>query len=130
MAKLVELKNFSDQRGNLCVLESFQIDFGIKRLFYIYQVDHSSRGGHRHKETYQAVICIQGSCKIYNNDGKGKKEVFELDSPSKCLLIGPADWHIMFDFMPDAILLVAASHNYNENDYIHERYEGDSFSFS
>jgi len=48
MAHLIHLKTFSEQRGNLTVIEN-QIPFRIKRIFYIYGVDESVRGGHRHK---------------------------------------------------------------------------------
>lgn len=120
MAKLINLKTFCDQRGNLTVIEKV-IPFTIKRIFYIYGVDSSIRGKHRHKKTIQAAICIQGKCTIWNNDGK-KKEEFILDSPDKCLILEPADWHKMYDFSPDAILMVLASEYFDYNDYIFEEY--------
>ncbi len=128
MAVLLELKSFSDSRGSLSVLEDFQIPFQIKRFFYIYNVDNSNRGGHRHIQTLQAAICLKGNCKIYSNDGKGQKKVWNMDSPRKCLLLEPNDWHVMFDFTNDAILLVAANTNFNQSDYIFERYPDDTFS--
>ena len=67
MAKLLSLKTLTDKRGNLTVIEK-EIPFNIKRIFYIYGVDGSRRGGHRHHKTIQAAVCIQGSCKIFNND--------------------------------------------------------------
>ena len=127
--KLIKLNTFSDSNGSLSVLEDFQIPFVIKRFFYIYGVDDSYRGGHRHKSTFQAAICLKGSCKIYNNDGQDHKKILTLNAPNKCLLIEPEDWHVMFDFTPDAILLVATSTNFNENDYIFEKYEGETFPF-
>ena len=48
MAYLIDLKSFTDKRGNLTVIEK-SMPFEIKRIFYIYGVDGSSRGGHRHK---------------------------------------------------------------------------------
>lgn len=120
MAHLIDLKTFTDKRGNLTVIEKV-IPFGIKRVFYIYGVDDSKRGGHRHHKTHQAAICIQGACTIYNNDGV-KEEDFHLDRPDKCLLIDPKDWHTMFDFTKDAILMVFASEYFDANDYIHEPY--------
>jgi WxcM-like, C-terminal len=52
MAHLINLKTFCDQRGNLTVIEKI-IPFDIKRIFYIYGVDSSVRGKHRHKKTIQ-----------------------------------------------------------------------------
>ena len=121
MAVLLDLKTFTDTRGNLTVIEK-QVPFNIKRIFYIYGVDNSKRGGHRHKENRQAAICLKGECTIYSNDGQ-KEEIFHLDRPDKCLIIEPADWHTMYNFSEDAILMVLASEYFDENDYIHEPYK-------
>ena len=121
MAKIIDLKTFTDKRGNLTVIEKV-IPFDIKRIFYIYGVDDSKRGGHRHHKTIQAAICIKGSCTIYNNNGN-TEESFELNEPNKCLIIQPNDWHTMSNFTPDAILMVLASENFDEKDYIFEPYK-------
>lgn len=121
MAHLLNLKTFTDKRGNLTVIEKV-VPFDIKRIFYIYGVDDSKRGGHRHHKTIQAAICIKGKCTIYNNNGS-KEEVFELDKPNKCLIIDPEDWHTMYDFSEDAILMVLASETFEEKDYIFEPYK-------
>lgn len=120
MAYLIDLKTFTDARGNLTVIEK-SIPFDIKRIFYIYSVDNSTRGGHRHKKTIQAAICLQGLCNINNNDGTSK-EVFVLDNPHKCLILEPKDWHTMDNFSPNAILMVLASEYFDQNDYIFEPY--------
>jgi dTDP-4-dehydrorhamnose 3,5-epimerase-like enzyme len=120
MAYLVDLKTFTDDRGNLTVIEKV-LPFDIKRIFYIYGVDDSKRGGHRHKKTVQAAICIQGSCIIHNQDGE-KDETFVLNKPSRCLILEPRDWHVMDKFTNDAILMVLASESFDPNDYIYERY--------
>lgn len=121
MAEIINLKTFTDVRGNLTVIEKV-LPFDIKRIFYIYGVDESVRGGHRHRKTVQAAICIQGYCTIFNNDGTNK-EIFVLDCPSKCLLLRPIDWHKMYDFSKDAILMVIASEYFDASDYIFEEYD-------
>lgn len=120
MAEILDLKTFTDKRGNLTVIEKV-IPFDIKRIFYIYSVDDSIRGGHRHKKTVQAAICIKGSCDIVNNNGS-ETETFNLDTPAKCLILNPEDWHVMKNFTPDAILMVLASEYFDPNDYIYEPY--------
>jgi dTDP-4-dehydrorhamnose 3,5-epimerase-like enzyme len=120
MAYLIDLKTFIDKRGNLTVIEK-TIPFEIKRIFYIYGVDDSQRGGHRHKTTVQAAICLKGSCRIYNYDGT-KESYFLLDQPNKCLILETGDWHIMDEFSPDAILMVLASEYFDQQDYIFEPY--------
>ena len=121
MAHLIDLKTFTDKRGNLTVIEK-SIPFAIKRIFYIYGVDESVRGGHRHKITVQAAICLQGSCHIYSNDSSTESG-FLLDKPSKCLILESRDWHTMDRFTPDAILMVLASEYFDEHDYIFEPYK-------
>jgi dTDP-4-dehydrorhamnose 3,5-epimerase-like enzyme len=120
MARLIDLKTFTDNRGNLTVIEKI-IPFDIKRIFYIYGVDNSIRGGHRHHKTIQAAICLKGSCVIYNND-RLQQDEFSLSSPNQCLILEPQDWHQMYQFTPDAILMVLASEYFDENDYIYEPY--------
>jgi len=121
MAYLIDLKTHTDARGNLTVIENV-LPFNIERVFYIYGVDKSVRGGHRHHRTIQAAVCIQGECKIFNNDGR-ESQVFHLNTPSKCVLLEPKDWHKMYDFSKDAILMVLASEKFDQNDYIFESYD-------
>jgi dTDP-4-dehydrorhamnose 3,5-epimerase-like enzyme len=123
MARMISLKTFVDKRGNLTVIEKI-IPFDIKRIFYIYGVDDSIRGGHRHHKTLQAAICVKGRCTIVNDNGQ-QVEQFVLDSPDKCVILEPADWHQMIEFSQDAILMVLASEHFDEKDYIFERYSRD-----
>jgi len=124
MAHLIDLTTFTDTRGNLTVIEE-SIPFAIKRIFYIYGVDESVRGGHRHCATIQAAICLQGKCTIYNNNNI-QEDNFLLDTPSKCLVLNTEDWHQMYGFSPDAILMVLASTLFDANDYIYQKYEPNS----
>jgi dTDP-4-dehydrorhamnose 3,5-epimerase-like enzyme len=120
MAHILNLQTFTDKRGNLTVVEKV-LPFEIKRVFYIYGVDDSVRGGHRHVKTIQAAVCLQGSCIITNDNGQEQEE-FSLDSPSKCLILEPKDWHQMKSFTKDCILMVFASEFYEQSDYIFQPY--------
>lgn len=119
MAKLIVIPTFTDARGSLSVIEK-QIPFLVKRIYYIYNVI-GQRGGHRHKTTKQALICLGGSCKIFVDDGTDKR-TYTLDSPDQCLLLDAKDWHTMQDFTTSATLLVLASELYDSSDYIDEKY--------
>ncbi len=121
MPQLLTLKTHSDNRGSLSVMDDHEIPFLIKRIFYIYNVDDSKRGGHRHHKTSQALICITGSCSIECYNGK-EKTTYLLDHPKKCLIVYPEDWHIMENFSHNTVLLVLASHYYDKDDYIFEQY--------
>ncbi len=119
----MNLKTHHDARGNLTVINDIEkeLPFKVKRVFYIYDVDDSLRGGHRHKITFQAAICLNGSCVISNNDGQ-KVEEYLLDDAGKCLILEPKDWHVMSNFSENAVLLVFASESFDANDYIYDKY--------
>lgn len=119
MAHIINLPTFKDKRGNLTVIERL-LPFDVKRIYYIYNASEK-RGGHRHRKTIQALISLGGSCEIYVNDGE-KEEMFNLDSPDKCLILNPDDWHTMDKFTQGSTLLVFASEYYDVNDYIDEEY--------
>ncbi len=121
MAYIIDLETHTDIRGNLTVIENV-LPFEIQRVFYIYGVDKSERGGHRHHKTIQAAVCIQGECKISNNDGRSQ-EIYHLNNPSKCVILEPKDWHKMYDFSENAILMVLASEKFNQDDYIFVNYD-------
>lgn len=121
MAYLIQLPSHTDQRGSLTVIEK-EIPFEIKRIFYIYGVDDSVRGGHRHKTTIQAAICLHGSCDVTSKNGILHQN-FTLDHPNKCLILQPEDWHTMQKFSKDSVLLVLASSFFDPDDYIFEPYK-------
>ena len=120
MALLITLAQFNDLRGCLTVIEK-ELQFEVKRVFFIEGASGYLRGGHRHKKTIQALVCLNGSC-IISNDNGAIKEDFHLDASGKCLILGTSDWHTMHSFSDKAILLVLASTCYDQNDYIDEPY--------
>jgi len=120
MSKLIKLPVIKDSRGSLTVIEKL-LPFNIKRVYFIYNAN-GLRGGHRHKLTRQALICLSGSCSIYINNGITEEKV-ELKHPNHCLLIDPEDWHTMQGFKNNTILLVLASEYYDVKDYINESYD-------
>lgn len=110
-----------DERGQLISLEEFKdIPFRIKRVYYMYDtLAEVTRGYHSHKTLEQILVCIHGSCKVRLDNGKEKK-VVHLEKPYEGLYVGKNIWREMFDFSPDAVLLVFASELYDENDYIRD----------
>lgn len=120
-SNVLQLNEFGDDRGYLAVVEANkQVPFEIKRVFYIYgTAPHVRRGYHAHFNTRQALICVSGSCKVLLDDSKRKLDV-TLDSPTKLLVLEPNEWHEMYDFSPDCVLLVLSSSEYDEKDYIRD----------
>ena len=117
MSKIIQFGTHLDKRGSLTVIEN-EIPFEIKRIFYIYNVDNSKRGFHKHKKTRQVAISISGSCDIIIKKPHQEPKVTRLDSPEFGLLIEPDDYHWMENFSKDSVLLVIASENFDEGDYI------------
>lgn len=110
-----------DARGQLVALEEKkEIPFDIKRVYYIYNtLEGVHRGFHAHKSLKQLLICVHGSCKILLDNGQEKETVL-LDKPYEGIFIQNNIWREMYDFSPDAVLLVLASDIYDESDYIRD----------
>ena len=120
MPQIIKLPTHIDERGCLTVLEKV-LPFEIKRVYYIYNCTDQKRGGHRHKKTIQALICVKGSCTIEFCNINNLDSVL-LNKPDIVLILKPEDYHIMHSFSKDAVLLVLASEYYNPDDYIYEYY--------
>ena len=110
-----------DERGQLVALEEYKdIPFESKRVYFMYDtLEGVRRGFHAHKSLEQILICIHGSCKILLDNGREKK-VVPLEKPYEGLYVSNDMWREMFDFSPDAVLLVLASELYDERDYIRD----------
>ena len=108
-----------DSRGQLIALEENKdIPFSIKRIYYMYDTKEGVvRGKHAHKSLKQILVCIHGSCKILLDNGREKK-IIPLEKPYEGLYVDSVMWREMYDFSPDAVLLVLASELYDEQDYI------------
>ena len=110
-----------DERGMLVALEEYNdIPFEIKRVYYMYDTKEGvTRGYHAHKSLEQILICIHGSCKIRLDNGREKK-IVSLEKPYEGLYVPNNMWREMYDFSPDAVLMVLASEVYKEEDYLRD----------
>lgn len=116
-----QFQQHGDERGQLVALEEFKdIPFEIKRVYYMYDTGEDIRRGyHAHRNLEQILICIHGSCKVLLDNGKERKKVY-LEKPYEGLYVSNDMWREMYDFSPDAVLLVLASDYYMEEDYIRD----------
>lgn len=121
LINLIDLPNFSDDRGSLIAVEALKdIPFEIKRIYFLYSTDkNKSRGYHAHLDLKQLAICVKGNCRFILDNGHVREEVV-LDSPAKGLYIDSLMWREMHDFSEDCVLLVLASDYYDESDYIRD----------
>jgi dTDP-4-dehydrorhamnose 3,5-epimerase-like enzyme len=119
--KKLDFQIFGDHRGSLISLEGNKnIPFEIKRVYYIFNAEKNiQRGFHAHKNLEQVMICINGSCDILLDDGK-EKTVINLKNRNEGLLVKKMTWREIFNFSEDCVLMVLASENYDEEDYIRD----------
>ena len=117
--KLINLDSLGDERGSLIAIEKGNNSpFEIKRVYYIFNTqDGVVRGLHAHINLKQIAIAVSGSCTFIIDDGE-KREDIKLRSPNQGLYIDGLIWREMKHFSNDCVLVVLASENYDENDYI------------
>ncbi len=114
----IAFSTFCDTRGMLSAIEDHSIPFVIKRLYYIYSVTQGkSRGEHAHKNLQRVLIPIAGSFSITIDNGYTEEQEV-LDDPNYGLYIPRMVWTKLDRFTKNAIVLVLASDNYCEQDYI------------
>ena len=118
-AKVFELSTFGNENGKLAVFEnSAGLSFNIVRIFYIFGVNTGEvRGNHANKYSDFFMMCVCGSCKVSIKDYNGNETTVVLDKPNKGLLIPALLWKKMYDFSPDAVLLVLSNKHYDPNEY-------------
>ena len=116
--RLVKIQTLKRKSGLLGVVTEKNINFKIKRTYFLYQVPYlGKRGGHAHKSLKQVYICIKGKFVILLNNGYFKKKI-TLNTQSNGLVLFKDTWRDIICYSKNSILLVLASDNYKEEDYI------------
>ncbi len=120
-SRMVDLPSFIDMRGKLSVLDLQSSDlFSPVRCFFVYGVPSAKvRGEHAHAQCEQLLICTQGTVRIMTESG-GVVSEYKLTAPTQGLYIAPMVWAAQFDYSADAVVMVLASHSYDESDYIRD----------
>lgn len=117
----MEVPVIRDRRGTIGVIEpSGMLPFDMKRVYYLFDVaTGSSRGAHAHKTLSQLLIAVAGSVVVTLTDGDSESE-FLLGDPCVALHIPPGYWRSLSQFSEGCVLLVIASAEYSESDYIRQ----------
>lgn len=106
-----------DARGKLTALEFSEIPFQVSRYFAISVNDSGLiRGGHAHKECWQAFFACVGTQKILVKNLSGSK-TFDLKA-DQLLIVPPYNWCEVRFNSKDSIMGVFASHPYDHQDYL------------
>lgn len=118
------LPYFNDMRGSLTPLQFGKgLPFDTKRIFLVYGVPNNHvRGEHAHRECKQFLVAVKGEVSVVVDNGSQRTEV-RLDNPTMGLYLPPMVWGIQYKFNADAVLMVAASHEYDAADYIRDYQE-------
>lgn len=118
---IIELPRIQNRAGNITPVTNMeQVPFGIKRVFYIYDIPGGEdRGAHAHKECHQFLIAASGSFEVELDDGNTKRTVV-LNRPYYGLHIPPGIWAAEKGFSSGAVCLVLASQKYNAFDYLRD----------
>jgi len=118
---LERLPHFTDMRGSLTPLElSKGLPFAPNRVFLVYGVaSNHVRGEHAHHRCEQFLVAAHGGVSVVVDDGVNRREI-RLEDATMGLYLAPMVWGIQYKFDPDSVLMVAASHSYENADYIRD----------
>lgn len=118
---LIDLPKICDKRGNLSFIEGGNhIPFEIKRVFWIYDVPGGEkRGGHAYKNCDEFIIALSGSFDLVLDDGTEKRTV-SLNRSYNGLFVPRMVWREMYNFSTNTVVMVLASKEYCEDDYIRD----------
>jgi UDP-2-acetamido-3-amino-2,3-dideoxy-glucuronate N-acetyltransferase len=116
---LHQLTRAVDLRGSLVAGDmNDQVPFNPERFFVVYDVPSiEARGAHAHHRCEQFLVCLNGSVRAIVDDGTNREE-YVLDRPDQGLYMPPMIWGTQYRYSSDAVLLVLASHRYDNSDYI------------
>ena len=120
--KVIRVKTISTvNAGELSFFEgTHDIDFEIKRIYYISKVPEGVRRGfHAHRKLKQLLFCPYGRIQLILENRNGREEI-ELSDPGIGVVIDQPTWREMLWLQKDSVLCVAASDYYDEKDYIRD----------
>jgi dTDP-3-amino-3,4,6-trideoxy-alpha-D-glucose transaminase len=108
--------------GVLGVAEvSKHIGFPVHRAYYIKEVPTGqSRGGHGHRALSQCFLCLRGGVTLTVAKG-GREQTVRLGHKPQAAIVAAGAWRDLSDFSEDSVVIVLASDEYDESDYIRDR---------
>ena len=117
--KVIEQHN-DPLSANLGVLNFSDVPFEVRRIYWISNFKNGTiRGRHAHKSLTQMMLVLSGSLELLLYEGH-ECEYFFMQAGDDPILINPGKWRVMKNGSIDAVVLVLASHEYDESDYIRD----------
>ena len=120
--KIIKIKTIPTvEAGELSFFEANRdINFDIKRIYYISKVPEGARRGfHAHKKLKQVLFCPYGKIQLVLDNGKTREEI-TLNDPSIGIIIDKPVWREMVWMERNSVLVVGASDFYDETDYLRD----------
>ena len=112
-AEMVTLSVNADERGELVAFEEgWNLGFPLRRFFCIRVRDgHATRAAHS-CSCHELVIALTGAVTVDLDNGSERERV-RLSAGDRALWIQPGVWRRFRDFLPDTVLVAAASEPYS-----------------
>ncbi|EMI41652.1 WxcM-like domain-containing protein [Rhodopirellula sp. SWK7] len=119
--QMLELPTITDMRGKLTIAQWDQhLPYSPERTFFVHHVPSEKiRGEHAHRECQQVLVAISGHVEVVIDDGRQRQQV-ALNDSRQALHIPAGVWATQYGYSSDCVLVVFASHNYDESDYIRD----------
>lgn len=114
--------DFTKPTKNLTVFENLNTFFpSTQRIYVLHSMDGNFlSGNHAHKKLEQIVLPIYGSFKISLDNGLQKVAIHLSSEAAKGVKIFAGVWRVLSEFSPNCVVLVLASENFDEDDYIRD----------
>lgn len=129
ITKLTISTHATPDRGDLSVMDlpcpEWQgvrtVPFQVRRMFWITRMPQlARRGQHAHREGHQFMICPTGGIQVDSIGPDCKKQHLMLQGPEVGLHVPPMHWLDIRNISPKTSLVVLASNDYKESDYIRD----------
>lgn len=119
--RLLDVQVIPGDFGSLGVLEaSKHMGFEARRVYFLTDLPEGARrGAHAHKTLKQCFVCLRGSVTLEITKGDFRS-VLELNDYRRAAVLESGCWLDLRSFSKDALVLVLASREYDESDYIRD----------
>lgn len=109
----------SDVTGRIVVMNIAKtLPFEVRRSYWIYGMRLGERRGmHAHRNLIQGMVAVSGQIAFELHDGHSEQHVV-LERPDQILILPPGFWRNFVALSEGAVLMVFASADFDEADYI------------
>jgi dTDP-4-dehydrorhamnose 3,5-epimerase-like enzyme len=119
--KTIEFPKLCNETGELGVVEfGQQIDFEVKRVFFLRNISkESTRGAHSHRSLKQLILCVNGSFSLILDAGN-KVDTILMTPDSPAVFVDGRVWREMKHFSDGAVMLVLCDREYEFDEVIRD----------